>query len=150
MCKILRDFCIQIDKTLGHNWADITVIDKKSKECPLIDPACPFDSCIERKEEEKGTDYTDLKYKIAKIWKMRKIEFIPVVIRALRIVTKHFEKWMEKLDLNLTIEALRSLVYLERPEQYGKRWIWNEKKIKLQYLRQLVWCPRYCVIFITK
>ena len=29
--------------------------------------------------------------------KMRKVEVIPVVIRALRTVTKHFEKWIEKL-----------------------------------------------------
>ena len=38
---------------------------------------------------------------------MRKVEFIPVVIGALGTVTKHFEKWIEKLDLDLTIEALR-------------------------------------------
>ena len=37
-CKILWDFPIQTDKTLGHNRPDITVIDKKSKKCLLIDP----------------------------------------------------------------------------------------------------------------
>ena len=38
---------------------------------------------------------------------MRKVEVIPVVIGALGTVTKHFEKWIEKLDLDLTIEALQ-------------------------------------------
>ena len=38
---------------------------------------------------------------------MRKVEVIPVVIRALRTVTRHFEKSIEKLDLDLTIEALQ-------------------------------------------
>ena len=86
---------------------DLTVIDKKSKKCILIDPACSFDTRIEKKEEGKCKNYSELKYKIAKIWKMIKIEVIPVVIGALGTVTKHFEKWIEKLDLDLTIEALQ-------------------------------------------
>ena len=61
------DFPIQADKTLEHNRPDITVIDKKSKKCILIDPACPFDTLIEKKEEEKCKNDSELKYKIAKI-----------------------------------------------------------------------------------
>ena len=38
---------------------------------------------------------------------MRKVGVIPVVIGALGTVTKHFEKWIEKLDLNFTIKALQ-------------------------------------------
>ena len=30
---------------------------------------------------------------------MREVKVIPVVMGALRKVTKHFEKWIEKLDL---------------------------------------------------
>ena len=100
------DFPIQTDKTLEHNQPDITVINKKSKKCILIDPVCPFDTRIQKKEK-KGTNYSELKYKIAKLWKMRKVEVITVVIGALGTVTKHFEKWIEKLDLDLTIEALQ-------------------------------------------
>ena len=39
---------------------------------------------------------------------MRKVKVILVVIGALRTVTKYFEKWIEKLDLDLTIEALQN------------------------------------------
>ena len=46
---------------------DLHVIDKKSKKCILIDPACPFDTLIEKKEEEKCKNDSELKYKIAKI-----------------------------------------------------------------------------------
>ena len=77
----------------------------------LIDPACPLDTRIEKKEE-KCTSYSELKYEIAKIWKMRKVEVIPVAIWALGTVTKHFEKWIEKLDLDLTIEALQKACLL--------------------------------------
>ena len=38
---------------------------------------------------------------------MRKVKVIPVVIEALGTVKKHFEKWIEKLDLDLTIKALQ-------------------------------------------
>ena len=47
------------------------------------------------------------KYETANIWKMRKVEFITAVIGSLGTVTKHFEKQIEKLDLNFTIEALQ-------------------------------------------
>ena len=73
VCKILWDFPIQTDKNLKHNGPDITVIDKKSKKCLLIDRACPFGTRIERKEEEKYTNYSKLKHEMVKIWKMRKV-----------------------------------------------------------------------------
>ena len=38
---------------------------------------------------------------------MRKVEVIPVIIGALGTVTKHFEKQIEKLDLDLKIEELQ-------------------------------------------
>ena len=59
-CKILLDFPIQADKTLEHNQPDIIGIDKKSKKYQLIDPTCPFDTSVKRKEGEL-TNYSDLK-----------------------------------------------------------------------------------------
>ena len=84
------DFPIQADKTLEHNRPDITAIEKKSKKYLLIDLACPFDTRIEKKVEEKCTNYIELKYEISRTSKMRKVEVIPVVIGALGTVTKHF------------------------------------------------------------
>ena len=104
---ILWNFPIQTDKALEHNRPDITVIDKKCKKCILIDPTYPFDTRTEKKYQENWTNYSARKYEIAKIWKMRKVEVISIVIGALRTVTKHSEKWIEKLDLDLTIEALK-------------------------------------------
>ena len=72
----------------NNNRPDIIVIEKKDKSCKLIDPSCPFDTRIEKKEDEKCTNYNDLKYEIARIWKMKKVDIIPVVIGALGIVIK--------------------------------------------------------------
>ena len=60
-CKLLWDFLIQTDKKLEHNRPDITVIDKQAKKCQLIDPSCPFDTRIEKKEE-KCANYNEWKY----------------------------------------------------------------------------------------
>ena len=71
---------------------------------------------------------------------------ITVVIGALGTVKKHFEKWIEKLDLDLTTEALQNPCLLGAARWIGKmldmKWKkkWknekkkkrnNEKKIKL-------------------
>ena len=68
-CKILRGFPIQTDKTLEHNRSDITVIEKTSKKCLLIDPTCPFDIHIEAKEEGKCRKYSELRSKLEEFGK---------------------------------------------------------------------------------
>ena len=69
-CKMLWDFPIHTDNTLEHNRPDMTAIDKKSKKCLLIDSACTIDTRIEKKEEEKCTNYIELKYGIVKPCRM--------------------------------------------------------------------------------
>ena len=60
-----------------------------------------------KRKKEKYTNHSKLKDEIAEIWKVRNVEVIPVVIEALGTVTKHSEKWIKKLDLGLTTEALQ-------------------------------------------
>ena len=55
----------------------------------LIDPSSPFYTRIEKKEEEICRNYNELKYEIARIWKMKKVDIIPIVIGALGTVTKN-------------------------------------------------------------
>ena len=43
---------------------------------------------------------------------MKDVEVIPVVIGALGTVTKQFEKWIQKLDLEITVEMLQKLCLL--------------------------------------
>ena len=38
---------------------------------------------------------------------MKDVEVIPVVIGVLGTVTKQFEKWIQKLDLEIKVEMLR-------------------------------------------
>ena len=41
------------------------------------------------------------------MWRMKDVEVIPLVIGALGTVTKQFEKWIQKLDLEITVEILQ-------------------------------------------
>ena len=79
---------------------------------PSHRPSCPFDTRIEKKEEERCNNYCELKYEIARMWRMKDVEVIPVVIGVLGTVTKQFEKWIQKLDLEITVEMLQKLCLL--------------------------------------
>ena len=81
-------------------------------------PLCPFDSRVDKKEEN-CKNYSELKYEIEKFengkgstGKGSTGKVIQVITIALGKVTKHFEKWIEKLDLDLTSEALHKLCLL--------------------------------------
>ena len=73
------------DKKLDHNMPDMTMIDKKTKVCWIMDVAYPFDRRIDKKEQEKIEAYTELKYEILKIWntEVQKVVIVPIVIGAI-------------------------------------------------------------------
>ena len=47
------------------------------------------------------------------MWRMKDVEVIPVVIGELGTVTKQFEKGIQKLDLEITVEMLQKYCLLE-------------------------------------
>ena len=80
---------------------------------------------------------------------MRKVEVIPAIIMALGTVTKHFEKWIDKLDLDQTSEALHKLCLLGTTRIIRKVLDMKsekKRKKKLQYLRKLFGVC-YCAVF---
>uniref|UniRef100_A0A1X7UR25 Uncharacterized protein n=1 Tax=Amphimedon queenslandica TaxID=400682 RepID=A0A1X7UR25_AMPQE len=85
--KILWNFMIQCDNYIEHRKPDIVVIDKIEKKCLIIDVAIPGDNRIMKKEEEKVEKYKELRQEIIKLWKMKKVVVVPIVIRALGAVT---------------------------------------------------------------
>ena len=51
--KLLQDFKSPTDHRIDHNKPDIVVLDKQSRSCIIIDIACPFDTRVKNKEQEK-------------------------------------------------------------------------------------------------
>ena len=137
--QILWDFPIQTDKTIEHNRPDI--IDKKNKKCLLIDPACPFDTRTDSKEEEKWTNYSKLKYEIERIWKLVPDRSYTGSNRIIRNINKILWEMDRKSRLNLTIEALQKTTRIMR-KVLNLKW---EKKMKLHYQRQLIGVRYYSI-----
>ena len=78
---------------------DIVVIDKAKKECHIIDVACPGDSRIVLKEEEKIDKYHDLAIEIKALWRLKKVLIVPVVIGALGGITDRLEGYLADIHV---------------------------------------------------
>ena len=86
--KLLCDFTIQTDHRIEYNKPDIVVLDKQSRSCLVIDVACPFDTRVKNKEQEKVENYQDLKQEIGRVWNCHEVKIIPIVTGALGTVPK--------------------------------------------------------------
>ena len=64
--KILWDFNIQTDRIIEHHRPGITVIDKTSRKCLVVDVAIPGDQNVAKKEFEKINNYSELRVEIAR------------------------------------------------------------------------------------
>ena len=71
---------------------DLIVIDKKEQKVTVIDIAVPADVRVEEKEKEKKEKYQDLKREIRRLWKLRNVQIVPVVIGALGSVSGEFDR----------------------------------------------------------
>ena len=90
--KMLWDFKIQTDNKIEHNKPDIVVLDKIERKCLIIDVACPFDIRVKDKEKEKIENYQGLKREVKRIWKLRKVTVVPIIIGSLGTVSKDIER----------------------------------------------------------
>ena len=105
--KILWDFTIQCDRKIEAGRPDIVFIDKKEREVVIIDVAIPGDDRVKDKELEKVEKYQLLKDEIAKVWRMRKVMVIPVVIGALGAVSVNFKEYMKRIGVNVKLEVIQ-------------------------------------------
>ena len=110
--KILWDFTIQCDQKIEARRPDIVFIDKKEREVVIINVAIPGDDRVKDKELEKVEKYQLLKDEIAKVWRMRKVIVIPVVIGALGAVSVNFKEYMKRIGVNLKLEVIQKTALL--------------------------------------
>ena len=54
-----------------------------------------------KKEGKKIEKYQDLKREIGRLWGIRHLEVVPVVVGAVRAVRKRLDAWLEKLDVTI-------------------------------------------------
>ena len=110
--RLLWDFPIQTDHRLEHNRPDIVFENRKNRSCLLIDISCPFDTRIERKEKEKIEMYQDLKTEIKRLWNVREVKIVLIIIGALGTIGKNFENWLKKIEIECNTELLQEACLL--------------------------------------
>ena len=81
--KLLWDINIQCDNLIDARRPDLIVIDKKEQKGIIIDITIPDDVTVEEKEKEKVEKYQDLRKEIRRLWRLRNVEMVPVVIGTL-------------------------------------------------------------------
>ena len=90
---------------------DIVFIDKE-EEVVLIDVAIPGNERVKDKELEKVEKYQLLKAAVAKVWPVRKIIVVPVVIGALEAVSVNFKKCIKQIGVEVSLEVMQKTALL--------------------------------------
>ena len=106
--KIPWDFMIQCDKMIEHRKPDIVLVDKVQQKCLTIDVTCPGDNRVAEKEEEKLQRYDLLKREIKKLWRMKNIDIIPIIVGAL---TRHLQLSVHRAFFYVFVSCMKLTVY---------------------------------------
>ena len=110
--KILWDFTMQCDHMIEARRPDIVLVDKIKKETVIIDVAIPGDTRVCDKEQEKIEKYNLLKDEVARLWQMKKVAVIPIVVGALGTITTKSEKYIESVGVEIRIEHVQKSALL--------------------------------------
>ena len=78
----------------------------------FIDVTIPGDTRVCDKEREKIEKYSLLKDEIARLWQMKKVIVIPIVVGALGTITTKFEKYIESLETEIRIKHVQKSALL--------------------------------------
>ena len=90
---------------------DLIIINKRKRICKIVDFAILVDYRINLKESEKKDKYLDLASELKKGWNM-KVTIVPIVIGALRSLTKGLFKGLEDLEVGGRVETIQTTAYL--------------------------------------
>ena len=110
--KLIWDINIQCDNVIETRRPELILVNKKAKSCVIIDVAIPGDCRIHEKKIKKIEKYQNLKKELKRLWSLKKVEAVPVVIGALECISKSFSGWMETLGIKLDVGMLQKSVLL--------------------------------------
>ena len=110
--KLLWDFHVQSDHVIEHCRPDLLLVKKKTKEATIIDIAVPGDTRIADREQDKILAYQDLKREIKRVWQLRKVNVIPIVVGALGTVTPKFQGYLDTVSCKLKVSNIQKTALL--------------------------------------
>ena len=102
----------QYNREIKARKPDIVVVNKNKSSCTIIDIAMPGEIRVREKEQEKIERYLELKRKIKRIWDIRSIKIIPVVVGTLGSTSKKLKKCIEELEVAISTALLQKTALL--------------------------------------
>ena len=109
---VMWDMAIETDKKCKANRPDITIHQKKLRECTFVDITIPVCTNVIKKEAEKITKYRDLEIETQKCWNLKKIRTIPIVVGALGTVCKNISKRIETISPSVEFKIIQKTALL--------------------------------------
>ena len=109
---MLWDFTIQCDTKIEAQRPDIVLIDKTIKEVKIVDVTIPGDERVNEREVGKIGKYKVLKDEIARMWGMKEVIVILVVVGALGAISTGFEKYVEAIGIEMRVEHAQKTALL--------------------------------------
>ena len=86
-----------MDHLISARRQDLIIINKKKRNCQVVDFAVPGDHRIKPKECEKKDNYLDPARELKKL-RIMKVSIVPIVIGAFGTITKGLLKGLEVLE----------------------------------------------------
>ena len=103
-------FDLQLENIAARR-LDLILVDKKTKSCVIIDVAIPGDR-IRDKAIEKIEKYQNLKRELKRLWSLKKVEVVPVVVGGLGCISKGLSGWMDTLCIKSNVGMVQKSVLL--------------------------------------
>ena len=110
--KLIWDINIQCDDIMGARRPNLLLVDKKVKLYIINDAAIPGDCRIREKEIKNIQIYQNLKKELKRLWSLKKVEVLSVIVGALGCISKGFSEWMDTLGIKLNVGMAQKSVLL--------------------------------------
>ena len=101
---------VECDRKIKPIKPDIVVVNKNERSCAIIDMAIPGDIRVSANKKEKTERHQELKREINRMWNIRSIEVIPVVVGTLGSTSKKLRR--EQLGVVINTALLQKTALL--------------------------------------
>ena len=108
--KILREAIIECDREIKVRKPGIVVVNKNERSCAITYIAIPGDMTVSEKEKKENERYQKLKRETKRIWNIRSINAVSVVVGALGSTSKKLKNCIKELGVVISTALLQKAV----------------------------------------
>jgi hypothetical protein len=133
--KIKSDVPILTELRIDHNKPDLLIHDLRAKEITLVEVGITNKKSLATTELTKARKYELLANEFTCLYPNTKVTVIPVVMSWDGLVTRHFKRYMQQLQVKSKLQAYMQTVVLKRTcesilvdvqEKRGSEWLEEE------------------------